>query len=201
MFFLCFHIFTLLSVFILFAGQTFSHFPQPTHLSSATFAKQPLCILTAPNGQTISQAPQATQVVLSTDAYRLDAIFFSSYSNIKSGILDFIAIFGDILLFLVVEHTVAKALKFRIGYLLFKFPAHTLCILVFFYSTRTVSSCPFKSFFYCFNNFCIGIFFDFHVYPPVIVQRLIFSTSVYAAIISFFYFSFRDVITIRLWEF
>ncbi len=67
--------FSLPFIIILFAGQTFSHFPHPTHLSSETFAKQPLCTLIAPNGQAFSQAPQATQIVLSTAANRLDAIF------------------------------------------------------------------------------------------------------------------------------
>ena len=75
MLFLCFHRFSLPFIIILFAGQTFSHFPHPTHLSSATFAKQPLCTLIAPIGQAFSQAPQATQIVLSTAANRLDAIF------------------------------------------------------------------------------------------------------------------------------
>jgi hypothetical protein len=74
MFFLCFHTFALLSILMLFAGQTASHFPHPTHLSSATFAKHPLFTFTAPNGQAVSQAPQATQRVFSMVAYRLDAI-------------------------------------------------------------------------------------------------------------------------------
>ena len=74
MFFLCSHTFSLLSVLILFAGQTLSHFPHPAHLSFSTFAKHPLCTFIAPNGQIISQAPQATQSVLSTVAYRFDAI-------------------------------------------------------------------------------------------------------------------------------
>lgn len=74
MFFLCFHMFSLLSILILFAGHTFSHFPHPTHLSCVTFAKHPLCTFIAPNGQVISQAPQATQIVLSTAAYRFEAI-------------------------------------------------------------------------------------------------------------------------------
>ena len=52
MLFLCFYMFTLLSIVILFAGQTFSHFPHPTHLSCATFAKHPLCTFIAVNSST-----------------------------------------------------------------------------------------------------------------------------------------------------
>lgn len=70
----CFHMLSLLSILMLFAGQAFSHFPHPTHLSCATFAKHPLCTFIAPNGQVFSQAPQAAQSVLSTTAYRFDAI-------------------------------------------------------------------------------------------------------------------------------
>lgn len=62
MLFLCFHMFPLLSITMLFAGQTFSHFPHPTHLFSATLAKHPLYTLIAPDGQAVSQAPQATQM-------------------------------------------------------------------------------------------------------------------------------------------
>ena len=73
MFSFCFHIF-LLSIVMLFAGQTFSHFPQPTHLSCATCAKHPLYTLIASNGHTFSQAPQATQINLSTTEYLFDTI-------------------------------------------------------------------------------------------------------------------------------
>ena len=90
MFFLCFHMFSLLSIVMLFAGQTFSHFPHPTHLSSATFAKHSLCTFIAPNGQMFSQAPQATQTDLSTTEYRLDAILIPP---IKISLLYFITIF------------------------------------------------------------------------------------------------------------
>jgi hypothetical protein len=85
--------FILLSILILFAGQTVPHLPHPTHLSSATFAKHPLYTFIAPNGQAISQAPQATQIVLSTVAYRLDAILIPS--DYKISLLDFIAVLGD----------------------------------------------------------------------------------------------------------
>lgn len=64
----------LFSVLILFAGHTFTHFPHPIHFPSATFAKHPLNTFIAPSGQAVSQAPQAAQIVLSTIAYRFDAI-------------------------------------------------------------------------------------------------------------------------------
>ena len=53
-----------------------------------------------------------------------------------------------ILLFLVVEHTVAKAFEIGIGNLIFEFPAHTLGIICFFSAARAVTACLFQSFFY-----------------------------------------------------
>jgi hypothetical protein len=56
---------SLTSILITEAGQTFAHFPHPTHLFSSIMAKLPLKILTASSGHTAAQQPQATQALWS----------------------------------------------------------------------------------------------------------------------------------------
>ena len=99
-----------------------------------------------------SQAPQATQTDLSTIEYRLDAILIPPIKIII--ILRYLML---ILLFLVVEHTVAKAFEIGVGDLIFEFLAHTLGIICFFSAARAVTACLFQSFFYGVDNFRIGI--------------------------------------------
>lgn len=155
MFFLCFHMFSLFSILMLFAGQTFSHLPHPTHLSCATFAKHPLCTFIAPNGQAFSQAPQATQSVLSTAAYRFDAILIPPCYKIS--LPDLLQHLSIRLFLFIVEHTMAKAFEVRVSNLLFKLPAHTSGIIRFLPAAGTVSACLFQSFFDCVDDFRIRV--------------------------------------------
>jgi len=64
------------------AGQVFAHLPHPTHRSLLTKEKQPFITDIACLGQTLVQAPQATQMSLETSATFLDAML-SSLSRIK----------------------------------------------------------------------------------------------------------------------
>ena len=70
-----------------------------------------------------------------------------------------------ILLFFVVEHTVTKALKFRVLYLLSELFAHTLVVLCFLPPAGTVATPLFKPLFNEPYSLLVFIESNFHFYP------------------------------------
>lgn len=65
-----------------------------------------------------------------------------------------------------------KALKIRIGNLLFEFLAHTLVFLCTLNSARAVTACPLQALFNCFYYFFVGIKCYFHLLTPQFSRRL-----------------------------
>lgn len=65
-----------------------------------------------------------------------------------------------------------KALKIRIGNLLFEFLAHTLVFLCTLNSARAVTACPLQALFNCFYCFFVGIKCYFHLLTPQFLRRL-----------------------------
>lgn len=65
-----------------------------------------------------------------------------------------------------------KALKIRIGNLLFEFLAHTLVFLCTLNSARAVAACPLQALFNCFYYFFVGIKCYFHLLTPQFLRRL-----------------------------
>lgn len=65
-----------------------------------------------------------------------------------------------------------KALKIRIGNLLFEFLAHTLVFLCTLNSARAVTACPLQALFNCLYCFFVGIKCYFHLLTPQFLRRL-----------------------------
>ena len=65
-----------------------------------------------------------------------------------------------------------KAVKMRIGNLLFEFLAHTLVFLCTLNSARAVTACPLQALFNCFYCFFVGIKCYFHLLTPQFLRRL-----------------------------
>lgn len=64
-----------------------------------------------------------------------------------------------------------KALKIRIGNLLFEFLAHTLVFLCTLNSARAVTACPLQALFNCLYCFFVGIKCYFHLLTPQFLRR------------------------------
>ena len=65
-----------------------------------------------------------------------------------------------------------KALKIRIGNLLFEFLAHTLVFLCTLNSARAVAACPLQALFNCLYCFFVGIKCYFHLLTPQFLRLL-----------------------------
>lgn len=64
-----------------------------------------------------------------------------------------------------------KALKIRIGNLLFELLAHTLVFLCTLNSARAVTACPLQALFNCFYYFFVGIKCYFHLLTPQFLRH------------------------------